>query len=118
MRSLRGVSDKRKILVVCDNDGRDEATLRCLSEQYDVVEAESALRATDLLRRDDFAGVYLGSHHLDGTLQVGSQLRNSRILEGLPDAVVLLDSNNRLLWSNGRLCQWTGREVHSGESFY
>jgi len=45
-------------------------------------------------------------------------LQNEQILEGMPDGVVLLDADNTILWSNGRLREWAGRESVVGENFY
>jgi len=36
----------------------------------------------------------------------------------MPDGVVLLDHENTILWSNGRLREWTGREDVVGANFY
>jgi PAS domain S-box-containing protein len=44
--------------------------------------------------------------------------QNEQILEGMPDGVVLLDSENTILWCNGRLQEWTGRETLLGANFY
>ena len=44
--------------------------------------------------------------------------QNEQILEGMPDGVVLLDSENTILWWNGRLREWTGRESLLGTNFY
>ena len=38
-------------------------------------------------------------------------LQNEQILEGMPDGVVLLDSDNTILWGNGRLREWSGRDI-------
>ena len=45
-------------------------------------------------------------------------MQNERILEGMADGVVLLDSQNTILWGNGRLCEWSGRPSCVGEDFY
>ena len=36
----------------------------------------------------------------------------------MPDGVVLLASDNTILWGNGRLREWTGREDVVGANFY
>lgn len=109
---------KPKILVVCDSRQRDESMLARLAETFDVVVAESMLRALARLKRDDFAGVFVGSGHLQEAFQVGKLLQNERILEGMPDGVVLLDSDNTIVWGNGRLREWSGRESVIGQNFY
>jgi CheY-like chemotaxis protein len=40
------------------------------------------------------------------------------IVEGMPDGVALLESDNTILWANSRLCEWSGRESLAGVKFY
>jgi CheY-like chemotaxis protein len=79
---------------------------------------QSPMRALALLGREEFDGVFVTSRYLREALQIGELLRNEQILEGMPDGVVLLDGDNSILWSNGRLCEWTGRDKVVGENFY
>ena len=109
---------RSKILVVGDSQGRHEKLLSELGESCDVVVSASMLTALGQLKRDDFAGVYVLSDQLGEAFQVGKLLQNERILERLPDGVVLLDSDNTIIWSNGRLAEWSGRESVIGSNFY
>jgi CheY-like chemotaxis protein len=70
------------------------------------------------LTRDDFAGIFVSAEHLKEALTVGKLLQNERILQGMPDGVVLLDSDNTILWGNGRLREWCGRENVVSMNFY
>jgi CheY-like chemotaxis protein len=45
-------------------------------------------------------------------------LQNERILEGMPDGLVLLDAENTILWANEQVRQWAQREDVAGENFY
>ena len=49
---------------------------------------------------------------------MGKLLQNERILEGMPDGIVLLDAENTIIWGNGRLREWTGHDTVVGENFY
>jgi CheY-like chemotaxis protein len=109
---------KPKILVVCDSRERDDQILAQLGQACDVVIAESMLRALARLKRDDFSGVFVSAANLQEAFQVGKLLQNERILEGMPDGVVLLDSDNTIIWGNGRLREWSGRESVVGQNFY
>jgi CheY-like chemotaxis protein len=40
------------------------------------------------------------------------------IVEGMPDGVALLESDNTIVWANSRLCEWSGRESLAGMDFY
>ena len=106
-----------KVLVV-----GDLAENECLPDASvigsQVVHAETPLGALDCLARDSYAAVYFTSDHLKQAYELGKLLQNEQILEGMPDGVVLLDSDNQIVWSNGRLCQWTGHESIVGENFY
>jgi CheY-like chemotaxis protein len=82
------------------------------------VVAANPLRALAHLGRERFAGVYVSSEYLQGALDLGRLLQNKQILEGMPDGVVLLDSDNSVIWSNGRLNEWFDRDQVVGANFY
>ncbi|MCG8451409.1 MAG: PAS domain-containing protein [Pirellulales bacterium] len=87
-------------------------------EEVEIVEVLSPVRALAQLAREDYAAVYCDADHFAQAADVGQLIRNDRILQGMPDGVVLLDSENTILWGNGRLCQWSGFEEVVGENFY
>jgi CheY-like chemotaxis protein len=89
-----------------------------LREAYEVVQEKSALRALARLTRETFAGVYVFSDHLSGAVRLGRLLQNERILEGMPDGVVLIDSENTIMWANSRLRQWSRHKGIEGANFY
>jgi two-component system, sensor histidine kinase SagS len=68
--------------------------------------------------RENFDGIYVASEYLQQAFQIGTLLQNNQILEGMPDGVMLLDSENCIIWSNGRLNEWSHREKVVGENFY
>ena len=70
------------------------------------------------LTRETFDGVYVASEYLQQAFEIGKLLQNEQILEGMPDGVVLLDSDNSIIWSNGRLSEWSHRDNVVGENFY
>lgn len=109
---------KPRILFVCRSRDTDDPQLPKLSEAFDVVKVSSPMRALARLTREEFAGVYVDGDHLLEALQIGRLLQNERILEGMPDGVVLLDGDNTILWSNGRLGEWTHRQGLVGMNFY
>jgi two-component system, sensor histidine kinase SagS len=109
---------KPKILLLCNAQENAQELLARAVDSHDVVVAEDPMRALAHLTRDGFAGVYVSSEFLNTALEVGRLLRNEDILERMPDAVVLLDSENTILWSNVRLCEWSHRESVTGANFY
>ncbi len=109
---------KSKILLVCDSRENAEQLLARAAESHDVVVANNPLRALAHLSRERFAGVYVSSEYLREALELGRLLQNEHILEGMPDGVVLLDSDNLIIWSNGRLAEWAERSSVVGANFY
>lgn len=111
------LSAKPKILLISDSQSRDES-LDQLCDAFEVVDVPSPVRALNLLARDTFAGVYVGSRHISDAFRIVKLLQTERILEGMPDGVVLLDADNTIIWGNGRLREWTRRDKIVGANFY
>jgi GAF domain-containing protein/PAS domain-containing protein len=89
-----------------------------LGGDVDLVELSSSLKALALMGRDEFAGVYVDADRFSEASDVGRLLQNDRILQGMPDGVVLLDAEDTILWGNGRLREWSGQEQVIGNNFY
>jgi CheY-like chemotaxis protein/PAS domain-containing protein len=112
------LSAKPKLLYVGDSQPRQQQLLTELRESFEIVQVHSPLRALSRLARESFAGLYLAAEHLGDAFQIGKLLQNERILEGMPDGIVVLDAENTIVWGNGRLCEWTGRATVIGSNFY
>lgn len=122
------VTTKPKVLIVRGPDGGTAPLPAELSGAYEAVEVHDAAQAQKLLTLDGFAGVVLLGHDAQhwlspaapGELPTGGDrlLERERILQCMPDGVVVIDSDNRILWANDRLRGWTSREPVMGESFY
>jgi CheY-like chemotaxis protein/PAS domain-containing protein len=91
---------------------------RRLGPEVDFVELNSSLKALALMGRNDIAGVYVDADRFAEASDVGRLMQNDRILQGMPDGVVLLDDQDTILWGNGRLKEWTGQENVVGQNFY
>lgn len=89
-----------------------------LGEDVEVVEVTSPVRVVSELSRDDYAAVYCDSDHFVGATDVAQLIRNDRLLQIMPDGVVMLDHENTIQWSNGRLRTWFDRDEVEGENFY
>lgn len=109
---------KSRILLVCSSGENAEELLAGAAESHDVVVASNPMRAFAHLSRERFAGVYVSSEYLQEALELGRLLQNEHILEGMPDGVVLLDSDNLIIWSNGRLAEWSDCASVVGKNFY
>jgi len=84
----------------------------------DVVQVDSGLRALTLLARESFAAMVVDPAHFAEASQYERFLQYEKILEGMPDGILLLDAEWKVLWSNGRVREWTGRDNIIGEDFY
>ncbi len=109
---------KPKLLFVGDSQPEQQLVLGQLRESFEIVQVQSPLRALSRLTREPFAGLYVASEHLGGAFQIGRLLQSERILEGMPDGIVVLDSENTIIWGNGRLREWTKSDSVIGSNFY
>ncbi len=112
------MSGKPRILVIGDSRQGIDWFAAAAAEVCDAAVALDAVEAMDLLGRETFDGVYVGSHQFQEAFSVAKVLQNEQILDGMPDGVVLLDVNNTVLWSNGRFLAWIGLESAVGANFY
>lgn len=89
-----------------------------LGDEVEIVEVFSPVKALTRLAREEFAAIYCDADHFAEVADVGQLIRNDRILQEMPDGVVLLDNENTILWGNGRLSEWSGRADVVGQNFY
>jgi PAS domain S-box-containing protein len=103
---------------VCDSAEGKVQLPRELETNFHLVPVRNPLRALAQLERENYAGIYVTSDHFGEALRLGRLLQNERILEGMPDGVVLLDAENTVLWANDRFRLWAGHRDVIGENFY
>jgi CheY-like chemotaxis protein len=82
----------------------------------DLVYADSVPRALALIQREKFDGIYADTADLKLIHQVGSLLQADRILEGLAEAVVIVDPDHHIVWANAEFERWGGGVVE-GKDF-
>lgn len=112
------MSTRQRILFVSDGAEDQGPLLDRLQSDCEVVRVENTIRALGLLGRESFTGVYVASDRLRGAFEFGKLLQAERILEGMPDGIVLLDTENRIIWGNARLREWSARDNLVGLNFY
>ncbi len=113
-----GLVDKPRILCIGPPSADDAETISRLRLTYEVVEAPSPLRALSRLTNESFACVYFFGDSQRDALKLARFTQSERIVDGLPDAVALLDPDNRILWANDRLREWAVGESVEGVNFY
>lgn len=89
-----------------------------LGDGVDIVEVHSAPEVLTNLVSGEFAAVYCDAANFANSLDISKIFCGDHILEGMPDGVVLLDRDYRILWGNGRLKEWSGAGQVIGENFY
>jgi two-component system, sensor histidine kinase SagS len=85
---------------------------------FDVVPVQNPIRALARLTHEEFDGIFVSQDHFHEALRFGRLLENNRVLEGLPDAVAVVDAGSTILWSNNRLRTWANKGNIVGESFF
>ena len=117
--ALSSEEDIQPPKVLCLGGTHDaQVTLReRFGDQVQVVEVSPA-RALSHLGSGEYIGIYADADHFAEVVNVARLVQNERILQSMPDGVVLLGSDNTILWGNGRLREWTGREDIVGSNFY
>jgi hypothetical protein len=82
-----------------------------LGNEIEVVEVSSPARGLAELANGEYIGIYADADHFAHVIDVGRFLQNEQVLQGMP-------SDNSILWGNGRLREWFGREDVIGANFY
>jgi len=110
--------EKPKILFICDCDRAAACVPEAVREHCCVVVERDSSRAFARLREESFDGLYVLTEHSEQVAQLGHLMQNQRILEGMPDGVVLLDPDNGIIWSNPQFLKWSKMPSVVGENFY
>src|SRR5690606_14538012 len=97
-----------RILVLGQWDGQADPLIEQLSAQHSVVVPGSLEEGLRQLRDEQFSGVFLLG---DKVASAATLLEAGGILEQVPDGIVLLDLELKILWSNNRFRELTG---HAG----
>ena len=111
------MTDKPRILCVDKRSEVNNLTVS-LRDACSFVQVNSPLRALALLSKDQFDGLYITGSHLEEAIRIGHLLHHERIVDGMPDGVALLDTENTIVWANERFKAWVGKEQVVGEGFY
>ncbi len=112
------MSDKSKILFLCDRGDAFSDLPQGLDLTHEVVVERDPLRAIARLNRDRFAGVFVAPQFRSELARLAQTLHKERILEEMPDGVVLLDEENTLIWANQQFQQWLDGTDLLGTDFY
>ena len=112
------MANKPKILCIGDASQRDEQLTEHLRASFELVEVQDSVEALAMLVKESFTSIFVYSSDLTEKLRVTSLLQSKRILEGMPDGLVLLDSNNTICWANDWVAKCAKCEQIVGRNFY
>src|SRR5437773_5636990 len=112
------VTDRHRILFVCNPNDSLESLPEALRASAHVETVHNPLRALARIAREKYDGVYVAADNLQNAVRLGRLLENDRILEGMPDAVALLDGELTILWANHIFVEWCSRGNVVGEQFF
>jgi two-component system, sensor histidine kinase SagS len=115
--AAQGVCLPPKVLCLGGTHNAQVALRKRFGDDIEVVDT-SPIRALSQLGSGEYIGIYADADHFAEVINAARLVQNERVLQGMPDGVVLLDSDNKILWGNGRLREWTGREEVVGSNFY
>ena len=107
-----------RVLCLCEDRATADQLAAKLGPTTEVVAVKSPARAIARLAKGGFDGVYADAAHFAPAADATQLVHNVQILSAMPDGVVLLNRDNQIIWGNGRLREWSGRDDVVGENFY
>ncbi len=110
--------DKPKILCICDCENATACVPDALREHCSIIVERDVVQAFSRLNKESFAGLLVLSEHSEQLSQCSHLFQNQRILEGMPDGVVLLDPDNAIIWSNPQFQKWSSLSSVVGANFF
>lgn len=112
------MSKKPKILHLCNPQRREDDFSEHFEKSFEVVREHHAIRALTQLNPDSFSGIFVESELFGHGLPLARLLQSEHVLEGMPDGVALLASDNVIQWANSCLREWVGEQDPIGANFY
>lgn len=112
------MSKKPKILHLCNPQRREDDFSEHFEKSFEIVREHHAIRALTRLNPDSFSGIFVESELFGHGLPLARLLQSEHVLEGMPDGVALLASDNVIQWANSCLREWIGEQDPIGANFY
>ncbi|MGI8980706.1 MAG: response regulator [Pirellulaceae bacterium] len=112
------MADKPRVLFVGGSNDNTADLPAGTETLFDVVKVQNPIRALAKLTHEDFDGLFVSKEHFQEALRFGRLLESNRVLEGMPDAVAVVDAGSTILWTNDRLRSWANKGNIIGESFF
>ncbi|MCA9196258.1 MAG: response regulator [Planctomycetales bacterium] len=111
------MSPKPKILCVGKVDQLGDPLAVWLQEHCEVISTQDLSTADDETICHQLDGIFILPSGALSAGRVRRLLRSDIILEGMPDGIVLLDQQNKIVWANDYAIRWIGAEQAIGLPF-
>ncbi|MCA9185713.1 MAG: response regulator [Planctomycetales bacterium] len=89
-----------------------------MSSSNELVRAANPMDAIERLAKEQFCGIHVFNDLASEGAELIQMVGSERLLEEMPDGVVLLDADSKILWANRRMCHWWHRDDVAHEGFY
>lgn len=112
------MSGKPRILVL---EGLNRAAgdwLQSCQPQWELVRVTDMRQALNLLRAEQFNGVYADIQDPTVWDRVGHFLQAKSILDALDEGIAVVDPQLRIIWANATFEKWSGDQPVRGRTFY
>ncbi|MBL8853382.1 MAG: GAF domain-containing protein [Planctomycetaceae bacterium] len=114
---MQKVHQLQRLLCLSQADENDDLLPVGWRDEYEVTFVRNPVKILSLLQEQAFDGVFVCANSFRDVVGLGELLRDSQILKNLPDAVALLDREQKIVWWNERLLAWTDKKELRGQPF-
>lgn len=104
----------QRLLCLSQTEDKDDLLPAAWQDEYAVTFVRNPVKVLGLLQSETFDGVFVCADSFREILGLGELIRDSQILKNLPDAVALLDRDQKLVWWNQKFANWAGQPELSG----
>jgi len=98
-----------------NGEGPCPGILEKLFDSCDLTTVDTPASALAQIASTRFDGIYIPAQ---SATKIAGLLQYQRILDGMPDGVVMLGPENTITWANQRFKQWAHSDDVDGQSFY
>jgi len=113
--NVQKVHQLQRLLCLSRSADKDDLLPVGWREEFDVTFVRNPVKVLGLLQSQSFDGVFVCADSFREVLGLSELIRDSQILKNLPDAVALLDRDQKIIWWNQKMADWIGLDELSGK---
>ena len=114
---MQKVQQSQRLLCLSQSEDKDDLLPAGWRDDCEVTYVRNPVKILSLLKEQTFDGVFVCSDSFRDVLGLGELIRDSQILKNLPDAVAMLDRDQKIVWWNEKITAWTETTELSGRRF-